>query len=115
MYYSLEKRKFINIDHFYKLEYEKYMVYYTGLIYLAHGIKPGKHSIDIILQEYEGEGIRFRNIYGSYIILIENKENKDIFMFSDNSSMSTIFYSEHNFGDNFIEMIRGIKKFYVNI
>lgn len=109
MYYSLEKRKFINIDHFYKLEYEKYMVYYTGLIYLAHGIKPGKHSIDIILQEYEGEGIRFRNIYGSYIILIENKENKDIFMFSDNSSMSTIFYSEHNFGDNFIEMIRGMK------
>lgn len=109
MYYSLEKREFINIDHFYKLEYEKYMVYYTGLIYLAHGIKSGKHSIDIILQEYEGEGIQFCNIYGSYVILIENKENKDIFMFSDNSSMSTIFYSEHYFGDNFIEMIRGME------
>lgn len=106
MFYSLEKREFINTDQFCRLEYEKYNVYYAGLIYLAHGKKAGKQSIDALVQEYESGNIPFQNIYGSYILIIENKRNHNILMFSDNSHMSTIFYSEHFIGDNFLEIVR---------
>lgn len=110
MYYNLEKREFVNTDNFCKLDYKNHIVYYAGLLYLAHGKKAGKQSIDLIIQEYESGDIQFQNIYGSYVIMIENKKDKNILMFSDNSHMSTIFYSERFVGDNFLEMAGGMEK-----
>lgn len=109
MYYSLEKREFVNTDNFCRLDYKNHIVYYAGLLYLAHGEKAGKQSIDIIMKEYESKNIQFQNIYGSYVIIIVNKEDKNILMFSDNSHMSTIFYSDRFIGDNFLEMAGGIE------
>lgn len=109
MYYNMEKKEFVNADNFCRLDYKNYTVYYAGLIYLAHGEKAGKQSIDAMMQEYESGNIRFQNIYGSYVVMIEDKKDKSILMFSDNSHMSTIFYSEHFIGDNFLEMAAGME------
>lgn len=109
MLYNRKEKQFINIENFYKLDYRNYNVYYSGLIYLAQGIKAGKPSIDIIIQQYEKGDISFRDIYGIYVILIENKEDKSIYMFSDNSGMTTSFYTEQFISDNFTEIARTMK------
>ena len=65
MIFDVKEEMIIKEGKFKKIQYDDYNVYYCGLIFEKDGVRVGKESIDIIIEEYEKGKIEFQNIYGT--------------------------------------------------
>ena len=88
MLISIKENKIINKTFYKNISYGEIEIYYSGIIFLL-GMKAGKDSIDCIVKNYKEKGkIPFRKIFGSYAIVLQDK-NK-LIVFTDNSNMHGI-------------------------
>lgn len=109
MIFDVKEEMIIKEGKFKKIQYDDYNVYYCGLIFEKDGVRVGKESIDIIIEEYEKGKIEFQNIYGTYQMIIKNKKENEWILFTDNSNMTTLFYNDYYISDDFLDMIKRTK------
>ncbi len=81
---------------------EKIVSYYSGLIFVR-GARAQDESISIILEQYrKNRKIDFRNIFGSYVLIIIDSES--IIVFSDNSNMHGIYRSKGYLSSSIVDI-----------
>lgn len=105
MLISINSSRIENTKGFKEYQFHGLTVYYSGLIF-ASGKKQGEESLRYITEKYMSGEIPFREIYGSYALII--KDDEKIMVFSDNSNMHGIFISEQFIGSNLVEIARNI-------
>lgn len=98
------KDKSLNIDEFELIKYKGKTFYYLGIIYTL-GKKAGKESMFHIAEQLElNKKIPFSDIYGAYVVVIEEKNEKYTF-FTDNSNMRCLFISEESISNSFLDIV----------
>lgn len=105
MLVSINSSRIENTIGFKEYQFRGITVYYSGLIFVS-GKKQGEESLRYITEKYMSGEIPFREIYGSYALII--KDDEKIMVFSDNSNMHGIFISEQFIGSNLVEIARNI-------
>lgn len=81
---------------------EKIVVYYNGLVFIR-GARAQDESISLIVEQYKNNGkINFRDIFGSYVLIIT--DSKSIIVFSDNSNMHGIYRSKNYLSSSIAEI-----------
>ena len=101
--FCIDRQGFIKNNGAQEYHYEKAAIYIDGLIY-AYQKKAGKETVDWIYKELIKQGvIPFEEIHGTFSCMI--KYGEKAIVFSDNSNMHCIYYSDNHVSNSFMKMI----------
>lgn len=80
--------------------------YYRGFFYCS-GKRAGEESIEVLLNQYlKADCIDFTGFYGSYHIMLVDKQNNKTIVFTDNAGSCCFYYDKEKgvFSDSFLEL-----------
>lgn len=99
------KENTLRADHFQVYRTSDFDYYWDGLLYIP-GIGAGLASVEEMAVRFEQKILDYRDLYGSFTMMIYEKESKTYTIFTDNSNLHCFFYNENYISDSFLTLCK---------
>lgn len=81
--------------------------YYIEGVIFSEESEDEKKTLEFIIDFYNKFGkIPFEKLYGGFILFLKNRINEEIIIFTDNSNMRTLYYSNAFVSTKFLEIVQ---------
>lgn len=81
---------------------------WKGFIFLP-GLKDGKESLEYFINKYSNYERNIDKLYGSYVLIIKDRNLEQTMCYSDNSGFMKIYYYKEIVSDSFLTLAKHIK------